>query len=392
MRELGSTGFMSNRGRQNVASFLVYNLQVDWRWGAEYFETMLIDHHPCPNWGNWHSIAGLQRSTKIFNIARQSWTYDRKGAYVRHWIPELRCVPDALVHQPWAWDGRDALQKEKGGYFDVEPMASAVDMAAFPKRKRTSRSRSLGMEDWPVTALEDKFFPNKPLIELKNLCGGYSPRGGNTFVFTPQTRMELKTRIDSCLNEALMELRSHDAPHIDVADRNGENTFKEVYIDTISNMSAAVPGATPITTSAHASVNASSATPHTTVNASSATPHTTPTSHGTGTTNFKLITTAVTTMMSTAANMPTAPMIATTDTFITTPANTPATTTSTLVPAVAPVIGSASTTTTTAAAATMTTATSVLTAQDAAIANDWVSHGKSASGFHTVRVRVGVIR
>jgi len=59
MRELNATGFMSNRGRQNVASFLSKDLEIDWRFGAEYFESMLIDHDPCSNWGNWQYAAGV---------------------------------------------------------------------------------------------------------------------------------------------------------------------------------------------------------------------------------------------------------------------------------------------------------------------------------------------
>lgn len=53
MRELAATGFMSNRGRQNVASFLVHDLGIDWRRGAEYFESVLLDSDTASNWGNW---------------------------------------------------------------------------------------------------------------------------------------------------------------------------------------------------------------------------------------------------------------------------------------------------------------------------------------------------
>lgn len=59
MRELKLSGFMSNRGRQNVASFLTQNLNVDWRLGAAYFEETLIDHDVTANWGNWMFAAGL---------------------------------------------------------------------------------------------------------------------------------------------------------------------------------------------------------------------------------------------------------------------------------------------------------------------------------------------
>merc|ERR1719336_2800108 len=58
MRELAQTGFMSNRGRQNVASYLALTLGLDWRLGAEHFETTLIDYDPASNWGTWVAAAG----------------------------------------------------------------------------------------------------------------------------------------------------------------------------------------------------------------------------------------------------------------------------------------------------------------------------------------------
>lgn len=58
MRELASSGFMSNRGRQNVASYLALSLGMDWRLGADYFEYILTDYDVCSNWGNWVAAAG----------------------------------------------------------------------------------------------------------------------------------------------------------------------------------------------------------------------------------------------------------------------------------------------------------------------------------------------
>lgn len=104
MRELNETGFMSNRGRQNVASFLVNDLNIDWRWGAAYFESMLIDYDVCSNWGNWLYVAGVgndPRENRYFNILRQAQNYDKKGDYIRHWIPELSAIPGFDIHQPF---------------------------------------------------------------------------------------------------------------------------------------------------------------------------------------------------------------------------------------------------------------------------------------------------
>lgn len=104
MRELLATGFMSNRGRQNVASFLTKNLGIDWRMGAEWFESLLIDYDPCSNWGNWNYTAGIgndARGFRFFNINKQAQDYDPQGEYVKHWLPELAEIPASKVHQPW---------------------------------------------------------------------------------------------------------------------------------------------------------------------------------------------------------------------------------------------------------------------------------------------------
>ena len=101
MQELAATGFMSNRGRQNVASFLVKDLKIDWRWGAMYFEHALIDYDVCSNWGNWNYIAGIgndPRENRYFNILKQAQQYDPQGAFVKHWLPVLKPVPAATVH------------------------------------------------------------------------------------------------------------------------------------------------------------------------------------------------------------------------------------------------------------------------------------------------------
>ncbi len=89
MRELLLTGFMSNRGRQNVASFLTKDLGLDWRWGAAWFESRLIDYDVHSNWLNWAYVAGVgndPRPNRHFNIERQSKMYDPDGAYQELWL------------------------------------------------------------------------------------------------------------------------------------------------------------------------------------------------------------------------------------------------------------------------------------------------------------------
>lgn len=104
MRELLLTGYMSNRGRQNVASFLVRDLGLDWRLGAEWFESQLLDYDVCSNWGNWNYVAGIgndPRENRYFNVIAQGKRYDPQGDYLRHWLPELAGLPGAAIHTPF---------------------------------------------------------------------------------------------------------------------------------------------------------------------------------------------------------------------------------------------------------------------------------------------------
>lgn len=102
MRELQATGFMSNRGRQNVASMLALDLRIDWRKGASHFEELLLDHTPMANSGNWAAAAGLGGGrVNRFNLVKQAKDYDPQGEYLRTWLPELKDVPTSAIHEPW---------------------------------------------------------------------------------------------------------------------------------------------------------------------------------------------------------------------------------------------------------------------------------------------------
>lgn len=98
MIEMNSTGFMSNRGRQNVASFLTKDLHIDWRMGAEYFESFLLDHDVAANYGNWLYVAGVgndPRESRYFHVVKQGQMYDPKGLYVSYWLPQLKRLSNA---------------------------------------------------------------------------------------------------------------------------------------------------------------------------------------------------------------------------------------------------------------------------------------------------------
>jgi deoxyribodipyrimidine photo-lyase len=89
MIELQKTGFMSNRGRQNVASYFCNELNMDWRLGAAYFEQQLIDYDVCSNWGNWAYLAGVgndPRGHRWFNIQKQASDYDRQKTFRNLWL------------------------------------------------------------------------------------------------------------------------------------------------------------------------------------------------------------------------------------------------------------------------------------------------------------------
>jgi deoxyribodipyrimidine photo-lyase len=89
MLELQQTGFMSNRGRQNVASYFCNELNIDWRLGAAHFEEQLIDYDVCSNWGNWAYLAGVgndPRGHRYFNIEKQAADYDKNKSFRKLWL------------------------------------------------------------------------------------------------------------------------------------------------------------------------------------------------------------------------------------------------------------------------------------------------------------------
>lgn len=121
MRELNTTGFLTEKSRQWAAGYLVHEMGLDWRLGAEYFECQLIDYDPCSNWGNWMTIAGAgpdHRDDRPVNFLSQARKFDPAGAYVRQWIPALQHVPNQWVHTPDQIPEDElecyGLQKDKG--------------------------------------------------------------------------------------------------------------------------------------------------------------------------------------------------------------------------------------------------------------------------------------
>jgi deoxyribodipyrimidine photo-lyase len=105
MRQLLATGWLSNRARLVVASFLTRHLLMDYRIGERHFMRHLIDGDVANNRGGWQWTAGVgadpQPWFRIFNPVRQGKRFDPEGQWVRRWLPELKAVPDRFVHAPW---------------------------------------------------------------------------------------------------------------------------------------------------------------------------------------------------------------------------------------------------------------------------------------------------
>jgi deoxyribodipyrimidine photo-lyase len=113
MRQLTQTGWMHNRARMIVASFLVKDLLIDWRMGERFFMEHLIDGDPAANNGGWQWSAGTGTDAapyfRIFNPTKQGKKHDPQGDYVRRWVPELAGVPTRFIHEPWKM-GAEAQQ------------------------------------------------------------------------------------------------------------------------------------------------------------------------------------------------------------------------------------------------------------------------------------------
>jgi deoxyribodipyrimidine photo-lyase len=112
MRQLVAEGFMHNRARMTVASFLCKDLYVDWRPGARHFWDLLTDGEIANNAGNWQWVAGTGNDTRpnrVLNPVRQAQRFDPDGHYVRRYVPELESVRGKAIFEPWRMEGFDRL-------------------------------------------------------------------------------------------------------------------------------------------------------------------------------------------------------------------------------------------------------------------------------------------
>jgi deoxyribodipyrimidine photo-lyase len=104
MRQLLATGWMHNRLRMLVASFLVKDLHLPWQWGARHFMRHLVDGDLASNSHGWQWVAGTGTDAapyfRVFNPTTQALRFDPRGEFVRRWVPELAALDGAAVHEP----------------------------------------------------------------------------------------------------------------------------------------------------------------------------------------------------------------------------------------------------------------------------------------------------
>ena len=132
MRQLLREGWIHNRGRLIVGSFLTKDLGIDWRWGERWFMELLVDGDEASNNGNWQWIGSVgvdpqPPARRIYNPSRQQQRFDPDGSYVRRYVPELERVPDEYLSEPWTMPAE--VQQAAGCIIGSDYPAPLVDHA-----------------------------------------------------------------------------------------------------------------------------------------------------------------------------------------------------------------------------------------------------------------------
>jgi deoxyribodipyrimidine photo-lyase len=143
-REVVHTGYTSNRARQNVASFLSKHIGIDWRYGAEWYEMLLIDYDVSSNWANWQYVAGVgndpRGEARIFNPVKQAFDYDKEGKYVRMWVTELKDLEKLEnVFQAWTTSPEEL---KKLGLQDNIMITDPIKRIDFSVEGKPSRNKN----------------------------------------------------------------------------------------------------------------------------------------------------------------------------------------------------------------------------------------------------------
>lgn len=151
MRQLRATGWMHNRARMIVASFLVKDLLINWQWGERWFMDNLLDGDPAANNGGWQWTAGTGTDAapyfRIFNPVLQSAKFDPQGRFIRRFVPELARVPDRFIHAPWTMSPLE--QRACGCVIGQDYPAPIVDREVVKARTLAAYKQSKAGHDAP---------------------------------------------------------------------------------------------------------------------------------------------------------------------------------------------------------------------------------------------------
>ncbi len=144
MHQLEAIGWMHNRARMIVASFLTKDLLIDWRWGEKHFMQHLIDGDPAANNGGWQWSAGTGTDAapyfRIFNPLLQSEKHDPQGNYIRRWVPALENVEKKYIHEPWTMP--EDVQEACGCWIGADYPAPIVDHQQARERALAAYKRA----------------------------------------------------------------------------------------------------------------------------------------------------------------------------------------------------------------------------------------------------------
>ncbi|KAH0856308.1 LOW QUALITY PROTEIN: hypothetical protein HID58_084569 [Brassica napus] len=242
MKELSTTGFMSNRGRQIVCSFLVRDMGLDWRMGAEWFETCLLDYDPCSNYGNWTYGAGTTtHATCGFIIEMETFHQDEHFVLpiegVAFWVQQLRRLPKEKRHWPGRLMYMDTVVPLKHGHGGGNAQTSRGSKSRGGFRDNHSGrlfilhqiNRPSSEEFYRARAhsnpLSDSHFPISPSLPLTSTFHSTSPKppprrlnigcgfGGllislaTLFPETLMIGMELRDKVTEYVKELILALR-----------------------------------------------------------------------------------------------------------------------------------------------------------------------------------------
>ncbi len=146
MRELYETGWMHNRIRMVVGSFLVKHLRINWTEGEKHFRNCLLDFNKANNIAQWQWVAGCGADAapyfRIFNPILQGEKFDKEGIYVKKWVPELKNVPNKFIHKPWEMELKyqEAIKtiigKDYPGPIVIHEKARVAALEAFQSLKK----------------------------------------------------------------------------------------------------------------------------------------------------------------------------------------------------------------------------------------------------------------